>query len=167
MDRSPSPVALMFSNVARPFTPGIETRNMIQALEHNVSENTSEASATILVLDDEPCIADLLSEMLRLLGFDPTTCNSPLVALDLLASRQFDVVLSDYRMPQMNGAEFFRRVVTQYPELRSRVVFLTGDTMTEETHQFMSTQGSRYLCKPFDIASVQQIISEIVAQDAA
>ena len=140
---------------------------MIQTVEHNGPDTSTEALATILVLDDEPCIADLLSEMLRLLGFDPTTCNSPLVALDLLASRQFDVVLSDYRMPQMNGAEFFRRVVTQYPDLRSRFVFLTGDTISEETHQFLSTQGSRYLSKPFDIASVQQVISEIVAQDAA
>ena len=136
---------------------------MTQTAELSAS-NTIAASPRILVVDAEACIADLLAEMLRLLGFTPTTCNSPITALELLAKEEFDVVLSDFRMPHLNGDEFFRRVVSQYPSLRSRFVFLTGDTMTEGTHDW---QGSRYICKPFNIATVQQTITEIVSQEAA
>ena len=166
MDRYPSLVALMFSDAACPFPRKAEARTMIQTEELSTS-NTTVASARVLVVDDEVCIADLLSEMLRILGFTPTTCNSPLTALELLAKEEFDVVLSDFRMPHLNGDEFFRRVASEYPYLRSRFVFLTGDTMSEGTHDLMSGHGSRYICKPFDMATVQQVITEIVAQEAA
>ena len=139
---------------------------MTQTAELTTS-NTTVASPRILVVDDEVCISDLLSEMLRILGFTPTACNSPLTALELLGSQEFDVVLSDFRMPHLNGDEFFRRVVSEHPHLRSRFVFLTGDTMTEETHDLRSGHGSRYICKPFDIATVQQVITDIVSQEAA
>jgi CheY-like chemotaxis protein len=163
VDRFPSLVALMFSHAACPFPRKAQARIMTQTAELPDSK-TNVASARVLVVDDEVCIADLLSEMLRLLGFTPTTCNSPLTALELLSREEFDVVLSDFRMPHLNGDEFFRRVVSQHPYLRSRFVFLTGDTMTEGTHDW---QGSRYICKPFDIATVQQTITEIVARKAA
>ena len=131
------------------------------------TSNTTIASPRILVVDDEVCIADLLTEMLRILGFTPTACNSPLTALELLETQEFDVVLSDFRMPHLNGDEFFRRVVSDHPHLRSRFVFLTGDTMTEGTHDLRSGHGNRYICKPFDIATVQQVITDIVSQEAA
>ena len=139
---------------------------MTQTAEFPTS-NTTVTAPRILVVDDEVCIADLLSEMLRILGFTPTACNSPLVALELLAREEFDVVLSDFRMPHLNGDEFFRRVVSSHPHLRSRFVFLTGDTMSEGTNDLRSGQGSRYICKPFDIATIQQVITDIVAQEAA
>jgi CheY-like chemotaxis protein len=166
VDRCPSLVALMFSNAARLFPRKAEARTMTQTAELTTS-NRTVASPRILVVDDEVCIADLLSEMLRILGYTPTACNSPLTALELLASQEFDVVLSDFRMPHLNGDEFFRRVVSEHPELRSRFVFLTGDTMSEGTHDFMTGQRSRYICKPFDIATVQQVITDIVSQEAA
>ncbi|MGZ8920320.1 MAG: response regulator, partial [Limisphaerales bacterium] len=122
------------------------------------------SSAKVLVLDDESCIAELLSEMLQLLGFSPTTCYSPVTALEMLAQQDFDVVLSDFRMPQMNGDEFFRRAVTANPSLKSRIVFLTGDIMSEETRRLFSGGRSRHLSKPFDITAVQQVISDVVKE---
>lgn len=128
------------------------------------SESHTASGAKVLVLDDETCIAELLSEMLRLLGFSPTTCYSPVDALELLTRQEFDVVLSDYRMPQMNGAEFFRRAVAAHPSLKSRIVFLTGDIMTDEAQRLLSGKRGRHLSKPFDIATVQQVISDVVSQ---
>lgn len=125
---------------------------------------SSTSAAKVLVLDDESCIADLLSEMLRLLGFSPTPCCSPVKALEILAQQDFDVVLSDYRMPQMNGDEFFRRAVAANPSLRTRIVFLTGDIMTEETRRLFAGGRSRHLSKPFDIATVQKVISDVVKE---
>ena len=132
------------------------------------SSNTTEVQgATVLVLDDERCISELLSEMLQILGFTPTACNSPADALKLLESQDFDVILTDFRMPQMNGDEFFRRAVAAKPSLSSRIVFLTGDTFSEETQRYLGGGITRFLSKPFDIASVQQMIADIVSEHAA
>jgi CheY-like chemotaxis protein len=129
--------------------------------------STENQGASVLILDDERCISDLLSEMLQILGFNPTACNSPAAALELLGKRDFDVILTDFRMPQMNGDEFVRRAVAAKPSLGSRVVFLTGDTFSEESQRYLGGAATRYLSKPFDIASVQQMISDIVSENAA
>ena len=121
-------------------------------------------SARVLILDDEPCISELLSAMLGILGFTPTQCCSPLAALELLDREEFEVVLSDFRMPHMNGDEFFRRAVAKHPSLAARIVFLTGDTVSDATQQFLKAHSSRHLSKPFDIASVEQVITEILAE---
>lgn len=124
----------------------------------------SPSNARVLIVDDEPCISELLFEMLQMLGYSPTKCFAPQAALEILDRQDFDVILSDFRMPQMNGDAFFRRAVAKNADLRSRFVFLTGDTVSEETQRFLMEQGSRHLCKPFDISSVEQVISEILAQ---
>jgi CheY-like chemotaxis protein len=128
---------------------------------------TEVQGATVLVLDDERCISELLTEMLQILGFTPTACNSPAAALELLSRQEFDVILTDFRMPQMNGDEFYRRAVAANPSLSSRIVFLTGDTVSEESQRFLGGAVIRYLSKPFDIASVQQVIADIVSEHAA
>ena len=98
---------------------------------------TTVASARILVVDDEVCIADLLSEMLRILGFTPTACNSPLAALELLAREDFDVVLSDFRMPHLNGDEFFRRVPLREVAVAAvHAELLVGEVLLERSSHF-------------------------------
>ena len=123
-----------------------------------------DASARILVLDDERHIAELLSEMLRLLGHDPTTCLSPIQALEALESGPFDLILSDFRMPVMNGQEFYLRVREMDPKLASRIIFLTGDVLNEETHGFLKSSGNMHLAKPFQLPALEAVIHEVLAQ---
>lgn len=129
-----------------------------------IGRSEGTASARVLILDDEPCISELLSAMLEILGFAPTQCCSPVAALELLDREEFEVVLSDFRMPHMNGDEFFRRAIAKHPGLAPRIVFLTGDTVSDATQQFLKAHSSRHLSKPFDIASVEQVIAEILAE---
>ena len=123
-----------------------------------------EAPIRVLIVDDEACISDLLAEMLRLLNYAPTQCFSPTAALRLLQDREFDVILSDFRMPQMNGDEFYARAVDGRPELAQRFVFLTGDTMSDETQQFLVEHSRPHLSKPFDLENVIQVISHVISQ---
>ena len=87
-------------------------------------------SAKILILDDDPAIGEMLGEMLDLLGHCPTSCQDPAEALRLIQHQQFDLILSDYRMPGMQGNEFYRQVYLVQPDLARRVVFLTGDILS-------------------------------------
>ena len=123
-----------------------------------------EAPIRVLIVDDEACISDLLAEMLRLLNYAPTQCFSPIAALRLLQDREFDVILSDFRMPHMNGDEFYYKAIADRPDLAQRFVFLTGDTVSEATQAFLNEHSSPHLSKPFDLESVVQVISQVVAQ---
>lgn len=165
--RLPSLAALKLS-VQPAITPGALANMTLQTtLEPNSTPTAPSGTTRVLILDDEPCISDLLFEMLEMLGYAPSKCSSPVEALAVLQQGEFDVILSDFRMPQMNGDEFYRRAVARDASLRPKFVFLTGDCVSEETHRFLTEQGSRHLSKPFDIASVDQIISEVVAQRSA
>ena len=130
-------------------------------------DSAAASAARILILDDEPCVSELLAELLRLLGYESTKCSSPVTALELLGHTRFDVILSDFRMPQMNGDEFYQRATAAHPEVASKVIFLTGDTMNDETLSFLQKNSARHLSKPFDLATVEQTISEIIARKNA
>lgn len=119
-------------------------------------------SAQILVLDDEKSIAELLCEMLDLLGHKTTLCLSGQQALDLIEQRQFDLILSDFRMPVMNGQEFYRRILEKNPVLARRIIFLTGDVVNEETQNFLRSTGNPHLGKPFQLANLERVVAEVL-----
>ncbi|MBA4149528.1 MAG: response regulator [Verrucomicrobia bacterium] len=117
-------------------------------------------SGRILVLDDELALAELLCDMLRMLGHQPTFCLNPLAALELMNQRHFDLVLSDFRMPGMSGKEFHDAVFQRDRDLARRIVFLTGDVIADETFDFIRENGNAHLEKPFQLTDLAQIISE-------
>jgi signal transduction histidine kinase/CheY-like chemotaxis protein len=123
-------------------------------------------SAEILVLDDEGAIAELLGEMLGLLGHSATLCQSALEALELVEKREFDLIISDFRMPKMNGQEFYQQAIEKKPSLARRIIFLTGDVVNEETQAFLRSTGNPHLSKPFQLARVEQTVMEVLARNA-
>jgi two-component system NtrC family sensor kinase len=123
-------------------------------------------SARVLVLDDEPFIAELLSEMLAALRHQPAVCLSPVTALEMLQTRQFDLVISDFRMPVMNGEEFYRALAKINPGLARRVIFLTGDVMNEATRDFLVSTGNPHLDKPFQLTRLEAVIAEVLSARA-
>jgi CheY-like chemotaxis protein len=122
------------------------------------------SSVRVLIVDDEACISDLLAEMLRLLGYSPTQSFSPQTALRLLGEQDFQVILSDFRMPQMNGDEFYHKAVQRRPELAQRFIFLTGDAVNEDTQLFLQEHARPHLSKPFELEMVVQVITETLAR---
>jgi CheY-like chemotaxis protein len=126
----------------------------------------SRVSARVLVLDDEQCVADLLSEMLDVLGHQPAICLSPVAALDMLRSTSFDLVISDFRMPVMNGEQFYHGLAKINPGLARRVIFLTGDVVNEQTQKFLASTGNPHLDKPFQLTRLEAVIADVLAVPA-
>lgn len=124
--------------------------------------NSQEGGARILILDDEPAIAELLGEMLSLLGHTAVLANAPARALEILADQNFDLILSDFRMPEMNGQQFYEVVVSRMPAMASRFVFLTGDTVSEETQGFLRNSGALHIPKPFQLTTVENAVNRIL-----
>jgi CheY-like chemotaxis protein len=84
----------------------------------------SESKAVILCVDDEPNSLVLRKLILQKAGYDVVTANSAKLALDVLASRQVDLVLSDQLMPGLTGTELARQIKIKWPFLP--VILISG-----------------------------------------
>jgi len=127
---------------------------------------TAEADrprATVLIIDDEPLIAGLLGELLETRGYSPTVRRSAVEALELLASREFDLIISDLRMPEMGGQEFHRLLLDRNPAMARCIIFMTGNSLDEEHQLFLGSTGAPHIAKPFRIDAIEKLVAETVA----
>jgi two-component system NtrC family sensor kinase len=108
-----------------------------------------ELHSRVLVVDDEAEIADLMRTVLEGAGFDVATAESGAVALELLAEARFDAIVSDVRMPDIDGAALWRAVSARQPHLARRMLFVTGDTLSRQARQVLEESGCPSLDKPF------------------
>ena len=121
------------------------------------------ASGSVLVVDDEPTIVELLNEILEELGHRVDTAANGEEACDKVSAGHYDLVITDVRMPRMDGMEFYRRALSMRPELRNRVIFITGDLMDAKIGQFLADHQARIIPKPLEISEVAEIVQEILA----
>lgn len=114
---------------------------------------------TLLIVDDEENVLSALKRLLRKGGYRILTATSAAQALDLLALNQIQVILSDQRMPQMSGTEFFSRVKEIYPNT-VRIV-LSGYTELDSVTETVN-QGSiyRFFTKPWNDAQLQEEVKQ-------
>jgi two-component system NtrC family sensor kinase len=123
----------------------------------------SETEAlTILVVDDEPEVADVLVSMLELDGHRVEVAPNGLVALERLDRGSYDLVMSDLRMPELNGPGLYRRLAEAGHPIVRRFVFVTGDVLGPETHEFLERSRVPALAKPFVLAEVRGLIRQIL-----
>ena len=113
---------------------------------------------TILVVDDEPDVAQLLAEALELDGHRVEIVTSGSSALVRLQERPYDLIFSDIRMPGLDGPELYREVARCRPGLERRIVFVTGDTMNPTTRQFLEQTGASSVSKPFGIDEIRRLV---------
>ena len=126
------------------------------------AEPEAPRAGKILVLDDEKSIAEMLGEMLGLLGYTTTVCNAASRALELLEHEDFDLIISDFRMPGINGRQFYCMAAQKRPELAQRIIFLTGDVVNEDTRAFLESIGNPHIAKPFTLSNVKSVVEESI-----
>jgi PAS domain S-box-containing protein len=123
---------------------------------------TPSRTGTILVVDDEPMILDLLVEVLGKAGHRVDTAADGVEALRKLGKRPFDVVVTDVRMPGKNGMDLYREAVTARPDIDGRFVFVTGDLIDREVTEFLLGADVPTIGKPIDIGALQEIVARII-----
>ncbi len=106
-------------------------------------------TARVLVIDDEPEIAELVTLMLDSAGHEACIAEDGTVALAMVEEAQFDAVISDLHMPGMDGPELWRHLLARQPALARRTLFVTGDTLSPAVSAFLNASGCSALSKPF------------------
>ena len=119
--------------------------------------------SSVLVVDDESIIAQLVADVLGGEGYEVETAADGRAALDRLAQRSYDVVLSDLRMPEIDGLGLFRAIEQRHPELLRRFVFITGTSAQAEYQGFIDDAKVPVLTKPFDVADLLRVVQRLVA----
>ena len=124
---------------------------------------TTMKKGKILVVDDEPAVRALLEKILIQNGHSVDTIDDASKALDKLsAGMNYDVILTDVRMPGMSGKELYARIIEKTPALKGRIIFITGDVMGLDIKAFLAQNNLSYLAKPFDIELLKEKIDTIM-----
>jgi len=116
----------------------------------------------VLVVDDEPDVAEVLVDMLSIDGHRSEIASNGRVALERLQGGGYDLVMSDLRMPELDGAGLYREMAAAGHPLLRRVVFVTGDMLGPEAQEFLERSGVPTIAKPFVFSEVRQVIQQIL-----
>jgi EAL domain-containing protein (putative c-di-GMP-specific phosphodiesterase class I) len=116
--------------------------------------------ARVLLVDDEPSLRRALGRILANAGFDVTIAADGREAIALVDGGKFDVIVSDLRMPEMDGLTLLREIRGR--DLDVPVVFLTGSPSVETAMEAVEYGAFRYLTKPIDGAELTRVVERAV-----
>jgi len=125
-------------------------------------ESDASLQTRVLVVDDEPELADVMRQLLEGAGYEVATAESGAVALQLLATARFDAIVSDLRMPDMDGAVLWHKVSARHPSLAHAILFVTGDTLSLDAGEFLRGARCAALDKPFSKTDMLVRVAELI-----
>ncbi|MGH7314156.1 MAG: ATP-binding protein, partial [Candidatus Rokuibacteriota bacterium] len=102
-----------------------------------------------LVVDDEPSIVEFIATLLRETGWQVDLAGGGHAALESVRARRYDLIVSDIRMAEGGGEQFYREAVAADASLAERFVFITGDTANDRAWAFLGKAKVPVLEKPF------------------
>ena len=128
------------------------------------SAATEEAieALSVLVIDDEPDVAELLGDILCADGHQVAIARSGSQALTEIERRDFDIILSDLRMPNLDGPGLYRILAERKRSLLDRVAFVTGDTMSPKARTFLESIDRPCLEKPVTPQAVRDLVRVLI-----
>jgi two-component system NtrC family sensor kinase len=137
------------------------------SVDGGVAEESKPAKAksgqrSALVVDDEAEVRETLAEILTSAGHRVVTAASGREALERMGEEQFDVVLTDIRMPDLDGRALYREIERRWPDRAAQVVFVSGDTLASTLRTFAEETGRPVIEKPFLPNEVRRVVGETV-----
>ena len=120
-------------------------------------------TGNILIVEDEPAIRAVLTRTLSAEGYQVQAVSAGKAALGKLAKNTYDLIFTDLKMPGMSGRELYKAIKKKHPNSAEKVVFITGDFMTADTHGLLASTGRLYLVKPFDSKDIKDVIEKVLA----
>lgn len=127
-------------------------------------EEMPSSRRRVLVIDDDEAFLRVLDKAFNPEEFDLETATSGRDAINRLTRQDYDVILSDVRMPEFDGKQLFQFLDEHLPEYKDRVIFLTADSGTTATMEFLKESGQPYLLKPIDISALLALVHQCLPE---
>ena len=116
---------------------------------------------TALVVDDVADVTEMLAVLLTHAGYDVVTAASARAALDAARARQFDVIISDIGMPEMNGYQLAREMRTMPGYETTPMVAVTGYSMFDDRERSTNAGFNAHMTKPIDPRALIELIEQL------
>jgi len=123
----------------------------------------SRQARRALVVEDEPEVADLIQTLLTEVGWRVDLAPGGYTGLDQVRQRSYDLIVTDLRMAEGDGAEFYRNAVMENPALKSRFVFMTGDLASPDAIAFLESVKGPVVEKPFAPETFMEAVQQVEA----
>ncbi len=111
---------------------------------------------TIMIVDDEEMMRNLLDKILSREGYNIIAANDGVHALEVLNENHVDLIISDMKMPRMNGFELLKHVKTDYPDIGIIIMTAYGDTYTVKDALLLG--ADEYITKPFKSYEISLVV---------
>jgi signal transduction histidine kinase/CheY-like chemotaxis protein len=131
-----------------------------------VEQPVSYTMLRVLAVDDEPAVLEMLARALGGMGHQVDVSRDGAESLRMIHLTDYDAILLDLRMPGLGGPEVYRCIQGLRPDLTSRVLFITGDTVSPDTRSFVESIKAEVLQKPFSLDELRRRMEQLaVAKD--
>ncbi|MBW2019814.1 MAG: response regulator [Deltaproteobacteria bacterium] len=113
----------------------------------------------ILIADDEEVVRILLPEALKPYDYEIDVVENGVEAISHIDKKSYDLIITDYRMPEMDGLELTRRIKAKYPYTPILIITAYGPV-----HELLKSGATACLTKPFNISELQNMVKTILSQ---
>jgi signal transduction histidine kinase/CheY-like chemotaxis protein len=127
----------------------------------------SPATNRILVVEDEPTVARLIADVLEDEGFRVDVVLDGREALKQATRESYDLVICDMKMPGIDGRQFYRALAQAGNSLSDRFLFVTGDTVSLHTHEFLEGHGLPHVAKPFRMEELKDRVHDLLNREGS
>jgi CheY-like chemotaxis protein len=118
----------------------------------------------ILVVDDEDNLRDVVVEVLKRDGHEVDSAADGAEGLRRVEETRYDLVITDLRMPGVEGPVLYEAIRLRYSDNPPRVIFMSANTGIEEYASFLAEAGEPALEKPFNLADMRQVVLQVLTQ---
>jgi len=119
-------------------------------------------SRLILVVEDEDSLRELIAHILLLDDHEVDTARDGVEALYRIERRPYDLVISDLRMPTLDGPGLLEALRKRYGQALPRVIFVTGQAEADDFVPFLAETGDPVLTKPFSVDELRTLVQWVL-----
>jgi len=141
--------------------PGENPGSLVPAARHADRKGTR-----VLVVEDEPTVARLIADVLEDEGFHVDVLLDGREALGRAALEPYELVICDMKMPGLDGQHFYNTLVRTGNPLREKFLFVTGDVIAPQTHEFLERNRVPHLAKPFRVEELTENVRRVLESHA-
>ena len=131
-----------------------------------MSASVGLATLPLLVIEDERSVLNFVRMALERHGYRCQTANSAAEGIQQLEKADFGGIISDMRMPGgVSGADVHAWIVKHRPQLKDRMLFITGDIVNDDTMKALVSTGVPYIEKPFRVVELMATVDRIFGKE--
>ncbi len=121
------------------------------------------AENKILIVEDEAHISGIIHDLLRLMNYEALVASQGSEALAFLEEHPINFLMVDISLPDMTGVQLYQKIVSRYPDLSNRFLFMSGADPDEELTRLLRETPNKFVYKPFQLMELKAEIEEMLA----